>query len=298
LTRTPRVRPAEGRIRRFRSAGGWIRRLGPAEMLFLAPAVLLLTAVILLPVVLVLPTGLRHASLLADDPLLLPIARNTLLFAAASLPLELILGTLSALLLDRQFRGRGVVRSFALLPWALPTAVMAMAWRWIFNDTYGMVSALAALFGASGSAAWLGDPTGAFWILVAADVWKTTPFVTVLVLAGLQSIPSELHEAMEVDGAGPVRRFFWITLPLLRPALAIAIVFRLIQALGIFDLPWVLTGGGPANATRTIAIHIYDQYFRFGESGYGAAITLAAAAGMFALAGGIGLLVRGRRRWA
>jgi len=275
-----------------------VRRPGPAEILFLAPAVLLLTGIILLPVVLVIPAGLRHVPMLAEDSLLLLVARNTLLFAAASLPLELVLGTLSALLLDRRFRGRGLVRSVSLLPWALPTAVMAMAWRWIFNDTYGMMSALAARLGLSGPTAWLADPSGAFLILVAADVWKTTPFVTVLVLAGLQSVPRDLHEAMEVDGAGSVRRFFWITLPLLRPALALAVVFRLVQALGIFDLPWVLTGGGPANATRTIAIHIYDQYFRFGESGYGAAVTLVAAAGMFALAGGIGLLVRGRRRWA
>jgi multiple sugar transport system permease protein len=144
--------------------------------------------------------------------------------------------------------------------------------------------------------AWLARPPTAFASLVVADVWKTTPFVTILLLAGLQSIPKDLYEAISIDGAGAVRRFFWITLPMLRPAIGLAVTFRVIHTLGIFDLVWILTGGGPANSTKTIAVYIYDLFFQFGELGYGAAVTIASAVGMFLLAGATGLWIRGRVR--
>jgi multiple sugar transport system permease protein len=134
----------------------------------------------------------------------------------------------------------------------------------------------------------------AFATLVIADVWKTTPFVTILLLAGLQTVPEELHEAMKIDGAGTLRRFFWITLPLLRPAIALAITFRVIHTLGIFDLVWVLTGGGPANTTKTVALYVYDVFFRYGDTAYGAAVTIVVAAGMFLIAASAGVLIRGR----
>jgi multiple sugar transport system permease protein len=263
--------------------------------LYLLPAVALLGAVLALPLAATFPAAVRHLPEVARDPSLGQITRNTLIFTGVSVSIELVLGVLFALILHERFRGRGAVRAIALLPWALPTAVMAMAWRWIFNDTYGVAVDLPVRLGlADATVPWLGRPAGAFAALVLADVWKTTPFVTILALAGLQSIPRDLYEAIAIDGAGPVRRFIWVTLPLLRPAIALALVFRIIHAIGIFDLVWVLTGGGPANATKTIAVYIYEQTFQFGQIGYGAALTVLTAAAMLALALAVSAVVRGR----
>ncbi len=252
--------------------------------LYLAPAGALLLAVVALPLALALPAGLPYVADAMAERAVLDSAARTAAFAAVSVALELGLGLCFALALDQSFRLRGAARAVALLPWTLPTAVMAMSWRLLLNDTYGIVSE-----------PWLARPGGAFAALVVADVWKTTPFVTLLLLAGLQSVPRDLHEAMSLDGAGPFRRFFWITLPALRPALAVAVAFRLIQALGIFDLPWVLTGGGPADSTRTIAMVVYDHCFRFGDPARGSAIALVALAGMFVVVAAASRLAAGRR---
>lgn len=253
--------------------------------LYLAPAAALLLAVVAVPLAASVPGGVTHVADVLRDPAVAESAATTLLFAVVSVILELVLGLSFAVALDQAFRLRGAARAVALLPWTLPTAVMAMSWRLLFNDTYGITSF-----------PWLARPAGAFAAIVIADVWKTTPFVMLLLLAGLQSIPRDLGEAMSLDGAGPVRRFFWITLPLLRPAIAVALVFRLVQALGMFDLAWVLTGGGPANSTRTIAMVVYDHYFRYGQPARGAAITLVAVVGMFLLVAAAGALAGGRRR--
>ncbi|MBD3163082.1 MAG: ABC transporter permease subunit [Candidatus Eisenbacteria bacterium] len=265
--------------------------------IYLLPAAVLLLGLLAVPLAATLPAGLPLMPQLFGDASLLQVSGNTLAFAGITVALELVLGVLFALLLNQPLRGQGPVRAVAILPWALPTAVMALAWRWIFNDTYGIANDLPVRLGLlSEPVAWLGRPALAFATIVVADVWKTTPFVTILLLAGLQSVPDDLHEAMRIDGAGPVRRFFWITLPMLRPAIGLAITFRLIHALGIFDLVWVLTGGGPANATKTIALYIYDQFFRYGQLAYGAALTIVAALAMFVLAGAAGALIRGRAR--
>lgn len=261
----------------------------------LLPAALFLVGVIALPLAATLPSGVAALDRLGSDRNLQQIAWNTLGFAAASVALEVLIGVPLALVLHRRFRGRGPARAAAILPWALPSAVMAMSWRWIFNDTLGIASDLPMRIGVvSQPIPWLGLPETAFASLVLADVWKTAPFVAILVLAALQSIPRDLEEAMAIDGAGPVRRFFLVTLPLLRPALAVAVTFRLIHAIGIFDLVWVLTGGGPANATKTLAVYVYEQYFLFGDRGYATALTIVTAAGMFVAAVAASRLVRGR----
>ncbi len=274
-----------------------IRRTGEVHAwVFTAPALLLLATVIALPLLSVLPTGIAELGRLRHDPYIARIAWNTLAFAGVTVVCEVALGVAFAMILHHTLRLRGFVRAAALLPWALPTAVMAMAWRWIFNDSFGVANDLPMRLGLlKEPVAWLARPGTAFISVVIADVWKTTPFVTLLVLAGLQSIPRDLYEALEIDGAGTVRRFSLITLPLLRPVLALAVIFRIIQAMGIFDLVWVMTGGGPANSTKTIALYIYDQYFRFQEWGYGAALTIVAGISMFAIAAAAGALVRGRR---
>jgi multiple sugar transport system permease protein len=240
--------------------------------------------------------GSDYSAILGDSDLG-NAAVNTVLFSFVSVSIEMALGLLFALLLNESFRGRGAVRAISLIPWALPTAVMAMSWKWIFNDQYGISNDLLARFGLIDQGiAWLGGTGTAFAALVVADVWKTTPFVTLILLAGLQSIPADLYEAISVDGAGRWRRFWWITLPLLRPAMALALVFRLIQALGVFDLVRVMTDGGPAASTRTVALYVQDNVYRYDKVAYGSALTVVFALGVFAIALAAGRLVRGRVR--
>jgi multiple sugar transport system permease protein len=200
---------------------------------------------------------------------------NSALFTVSSVLLELILGMGIALVLNQAFRGRGIVRTIAILPWALPTALIALAWTWIFNDQYGVVNDLLLRFGLIQSGInWLGNPTLAMLSVIIADVWKTTPFISILLLAGLQSIPSDLYEAQAIDGATPWQSFRQVTLPLLLPQVVIALLFRLAQAFGIFDLISVMTGGGPGGATETVSLYIYSTVMRYLDFGYGAALVV------------------------
>lgn len=200
---------------------------------------------------------------------------NTCVFTLISLSGEMLLGLAFALCLNIAFRGRGAVRAIVLIPWALPPAVMAMGWRWIYNDVYGVASDMLFRTGiTSDRVAWLGTPALAMFSIIVADIWKTTPFVAVILLAGLQSIPRSLYEAASIDGAGRVKQFFMITFPLLRPYLLLALLFRGIQAFGVFDLIWVLTRGGPGSSTETVSLYIYDVNFRYTNPRYAAALTI------------------------
>lgn len=200
---------------------------------------------------------------------------NTIFFTVFSVILELLLGLGTALVLNQAFRGRGVVRTIALLPWALPTALIATTWTWIFNDQFGVWNDLLLRLGLIQTGVnWLGDPNWAIWTVIAADVWKTTPFIAILLLAGLQSIPQDLYEAHAIDGATRWQSFYRITLPLLLPQILIASLFRFAQAFGIFDLIQVMTGGGPGGATETVSIYIYATIMRYLDFGYGAALVV------------------------
>lgn len=200
---------------------------------------------------------------------------NTTVFTSASVLLELILGMGVALVLNQSFRGRGIVRTISLLPWALPTALMGLAWAWIFNDQYGVVNDILLKLGVIKTGiSWLGDPTLAMMAVILADVWKTTPFIALLLLAGLQSIPGDLYEAHSIDGANAWQSFWKITVPLLLPQIVIALLFRFAQAFGIFDLVQVMTGGGPAGGTEMVSIYIYGTVMRYLDFGYGAALVV------------------------
>jgi multiple sugar transport system permease protein len=195
--------------------------------------------------------------------------KNTLVFTGFSVPIELLLGLSFALLLHLPFRGRSLMRLSVLVPWALPTAVMALAWQWMFNNPFGVINDLLVRVGILANPLdWLSSPEGAMFASVFADVWKTTPFVAIILLAGLQAIPPELRESLSVDGAGKTVTFLHLILPLLMPFIRVALVFRIIHAAGIFDLMWVLTKGGPADTTRTLSLYIYDLAFRYDEVGY------------------------------
>lgn len=200
---------------------------------------------------------------------------NTSVFTLISVFIELLLGMGIALVLNQSFRGRGIVRTIAIIPWALPTAVMGLAWAWIFNDQYGVVNDLLQRFGLIDQGiSWLGEPNLAMIPVIIADVWKTTPFISILLLAGLQTIPGDLYEAHAIDGANSWQSFRQITLPLITPQILIALLFRFAQAFGIFDLIQVMTGGGPAGATETVSIYIYSTVMRYLDFGYGAALVV------------------------
>lgn len=220
-------------------------------------------------------TGLSNYGRMAIDGRFWQSMGNTTVFTVLSVLLELLLGLAIALVLNQSFRGRGVVRTVALLPWALPTALIATTWTWIFNDQFGVWNDLLLRLGLIKTGVnWLGDPHWALWTVIAADVWKTTPFIAILLLAGLQAIPTDLYEAHALDGASPWQSFYRITLPLLMPQILIATLFRFAQAFGVFDLIQVMTGGGPGGATETVSIYIYATIMRYLDFGYGAALVV------------------------
>jgi ABC-type sugar transport system permease subunit len=198
---------------------------------------------------------------------------RTFYFTLATTVLEVVFGILLALLLNAEFRGRWLLRSIVILPWALPTVVNGAMWRWIFNPEYGALNALLTqLHVIPEYRSWLGTPWMALNMIVVADVWKMTPLAAFFVLAALQTIPRDLYEAAWVDGAGKVRSFFSITLPLLTPTILIVLVLRTMEAFKVFDLVYVMTRGGPANGTQTIAYYTYVEAFSNQLFGYGAAL--------------------------
>lgn len=200
---------------------------------------------------------------------------TTIIFTTASVVLELMLGMAIALVLHQKFFGRSLVRTSALVPWALPTALIGLAWAWIFNDQFGVVNDILRRVGVIETGInWLGEPTLALIAVIIADVWKTTPFISILLLAGLQSIPDDLYEAHSLDGANAWQSFWRITIPLLMPQILIAVLFRFAQAFGIFDLIAVMTGGGPGGATEVVSLYIYSTVMRYLDFGYGAALVV------------------------
>lgn len=196
---------------------------------------------------------------------------NTGYFAAVAVGCELSLGLLFAVLLNSAFRGRGVLRAAVLVPWTIPTVVSAKLWAYLFNADFGLLPRLLPGHDVN----WLGAPGYAMHAAILVDVWKTTPFVTLILLAGLQVIPPEVINAARLDGAGALRVFWSITLPLLRPALAVALLFRSLDAFRVFDAVYVLTEGGPANTTETLSIYAYKTLMRAGDFGYGSALAMA-----------------------
>ncbi len=284
------------------------RNLAWTAWALLAPALILVLGVAVYPVVrtLVLSfftqnlstnlepvfSGLyNYQRLLADGHFWETVIR-TLIFTGFAVGSELVLGLAAALAVHHSPFGRGLARTAALVPWVLPTAALGLGWIWIFNDQFGVVNDLLIHAGMlSKPIAWLGRPDTAFTALVLADVWKTTPFITLLLLAGLQTIPVQLYEAASIDGASRWQRFVQITLPMLQPTIFVAVLFRALQSFGIFDLVYVMTGGGPGGATETVAIYTYRNFMRYLDFGYGAALLVAGAGVLSVLTGGIWLVL-------
>jgi trehalose/maltose transport system permease protein len=213
---------------------------------------------------------LENFTALAGDPDWWRAVWNTVLFTAVSVTLETVLGVVIALTLNAHLPGRGVLRAAVLVPWAIPTVVSAQMWNWMFNDLYGVLNAIFLSVGLiEAPRAWTADPDLALLAVIAVDVWKTTPFMALLTLAALQILPAELFEAARIDGASALRAFWRITLPLIRPALTVAVVFRTLDALRVFDLPYVLTGN--SRHTASMAVFARQRLVDFQDVGYGSA---------------------------
>jgi trehalose/maltose transport system permease protein len=210
-----------------------------------------------------------------EDPVAMESLLTTLIFVGVTIPLELLFGLGIALVLNDVFHGRGLLRAVVLIPWAIPTVVSSQMWRFIFNDRYGLINFI--FFGADVSryVAPLADPHLALVAIMAAEIWKTTPFAALILLAGLQGIPDDLYEAASVDGATTWQKFRHVTLPLIKPALLLALLFRTIDSLRVFDLVFVTTQGGPADATNVLQFYGYKKTFAEGMVGYGSAIAVA-----------------------
>ena len=255
---------------------------------FLAPAAVTLAAVTLFPAIYILWLSLEQRSPVlgavrfvgaANYVRLLSDARfwnalgNTVYFTAVSVALELALGLVMALLLRRAFRGRALIYAVVLIPWAVPTVVTARMWEWMYNADFGVINYLLGE-----KINWLGNPAWAMHAAILMDVWKSTPFVALLLLAGLQNLPAELYQAAAVDGATRWTMFRRVTLPLLMPLMLVVLILRTIDAFRVFDAIYVLTGGGPANSTETLSIYAYKVLFQTLEFGYGSTLAVTVLA--------------------
>lgn len=214
--------------------------------------------------------GLDNYLWLMRDPVWWRAVWNTLVFTVVSVGIETALGLGIALILNAHLPGRGLLRAAVLIPWAIPTVVSAQMWGWMFHDLYGVVNAILMALGLIAEPrAWTADPDLALPVVIAVDVWKSTPFMALLILAALQMLPRDLYEAARVDGVHPVKVFFRITLPLIRPALMVAVLFRTLDALRVFDLMYVLTGN--SRSTMSMSVYARQYLIDFQDVGYGSA---------------------------
>ena len=235
--------------------------------------------------------GIENFLEVAEDPVFWGAVRNTLVFTLVSVGLETLLGLAIALLLHRAFLGRGIVRAAILIPWAMPMVVSARIWEWMLNDQFGLINKLLVALGlVENGVAWTADPSLILGTVIFIDVWVTTPFMVLLILAGLQLIPEEIYEAADVSGVPHWKRFWSITLPLATPAIGVAILFRTLDALRMFDLSYVLAANN--ENTMTMSIYARDQLISFQDLGLGA----AASTWVFMIIGLIAIVIVGLLR--
>ena len=295
-TQTATRRPKA--LRASRGTGG--KGEGRFAFALLLPALLVVFGVVLYPVARTfvvslfavdspLPgsypfVGLKNYTRAFADPAFYGVLWHTMYFTIVSTGAELVLGVAVALLLNAPLRARWFFRSLVVLPWALPTIVNGALWRWIYNGQYGALNGLLdAMHLSSAPHQWLGTPFLALNMVIIADVWKNTSIVVFFILAGLQTIPSDLYEAARLDGAGAWKTFRTLTLPLLAPSIAVVLILRTIEAFKVFDIIYVMTGGGPASGTQTVAFYTYLQAFSNQLFGYGSALAYLIVLAVFAL---------------
>jgi len=219
--------------------------------------------------------GLENYKNLLQDDRWYNAMRITGMVSGVSVAVELVLGMIIALAINRAFVGRGIVRAAVLVPWALTTVVSAKMWSWIYDARYGVFNdILIRLHIIDQPLIFLAKPNLTIWAMIGAEIWKTTPFMALLILAGLQLIPGDIYEAASIDGATSWQAYWQITLPLLKPTILVALLFRTIDAVRMFDLPRVLTNGGPGQSTETVVLYAYNTLFTSLNFGYGSALAV------------------------
>jgi multiple sugar transport system permease protein len=257
----------------------------PAGLIWVAPALTVLGALSIYPLLYLIWVSLTDAhgfsianyTRLFEDRFFRVAAAQTLLYAACALTLEFFLGFALALLIDSLSRGRAFIRAGLLMPMLLPPVVAAVIWRLIYNPEFGVLNGMLRQFGVNtANLTWTSGRTSAMLSVIVVDVWQWTPFMFLLLTAGLQAIPGEPIEAARVDGAGYWRRFFDVILPLMKPTILLALLLRAMDLFRIFDQIFILTQGGPGSATETVSLFIYRTAFRFSNFGYAAAMSFAA----------------------
>ncbi|MDG2197169.1 MAG: sugar ABC transporter permease [SAR324 cluster bacterium] len=255
--------------------------------LFVLPSLLVVIFVLVYPVIQAFLYSLKpeysensewsfenYANLISDDRFVESF-NNTLIFTFFTIPAELIFGLVIAVLLNKEFKFRGIVRVAILFPWALPTALNAIMWRWMFNTEFGIINyGLISIGLIENQLNWLGKEPLAMIAMMSVSTWKTSSFMALLLLAGLQTIPKDLYESAKTDGASDLKSFFYITLPLLTPAIIVSLLLRTMDALRVFELPFNFTDGGPLNTTETISLYSYRVLFEFVEFNYGSSMVI------------------------
>ncbi len=278
-------------MKKSEKLGSMRKREGIEGTLLYMPAIIIVFGIVFFPMIYALVmsftsykvsnpvmnfVGFRnYAKVLADSDFWDAVGRS-LIFTVGSLVPQIVIGlAMASLLNQKRLRCKMLFRGLAITPWLVPTVAVAMVFRWMFNDLYGIINYMAMDAGImSSSFAWLSSETGAMVVLILANIWRGTPLLLTMFLAGLQGIPEDLYEAAQVDGANAWRRFKSITLPLLVPVLMVSGVLRFIWTFNFYDLPWVLTGGGPVDATQTTPIYAYKRAFSSYRMGEGSAITM------------------------
>ncbi len=279
-----------GKLKEAAPTSQWAKNRERLAWLFVAPAVIVVAIVAIYPLFRTFQLSFTNARLgsgretsyvgldnyryVLDDDAFWTSLKHTLQFTVASVGFETLLGIVIALTIHSNFKGRGLIRTSMLVPWAIPTVVSAQMWKWMYNDVFGVVN---DFFGnrlgiMDPRHALLADPATSLWAIVAVDVWKTTPFMALLLLAGLQVIPQDIYESANIDGASKVRQFFDLTLPLLKPALLVALVFRTMDAFRVYDLVAVMKGQAPD--TMTVAVYAQNTLVGSQRLGRGSAIAV------------------------
>lgn len=219
-------------------------------------------------------SGLRNFQRLFNDATFWAALRFSLIYTVSSVLGQFVVGFLMAMTAHREFRGRGLVRAALLFPWTMPTVITAVAWRFMYNDQFGLFDGTLQHLGLPHEIVWLGSPVLAVAALLILAVWKVNSFVALVLLAALQSIPKDIYEAASVDGAPAWRQFLSLTLPYLRPAIMVVLVLRTVESLQAFDIIYGLTDGGPGNATQNLPLYIYQQGFQGLNFGYSSALAV------------------------
>ncbi len=217
--------------------------------------------------------GLDNFKNILSDSEFFTSLKFTLVFTVVAVSLETIIGILFALIMNQKIPGQGIIRTAVLVPWAIPTIISGLMWKFMYSQQYGVINyILKTLKIITVNLPWLSNAQLAVVATIIADVWKTTPYMSLLILSGLQTIPVQLYEAAAIDGASKIQRFIHITIPLIKPVLSVAILFRTLATFRIYALISVLTSGGPANATQSLSLYTIKTYFNYGNLGYGAAL--------------------------